>query len=331
MNHKLRSLFKKARWATAASPCAAFTLIELLVVIAIIAILAALLLPALAAAKSKAQKTQCANGEKQLYLGINLFTSDHYEMFPPAGFAGGAEGALGGTQLSWDSYINRYIGGSAPNSQLLSGTVDVDMSPKILFCPADPKKTINWAVVAGEDLFGRRTYAMPYAGPAGAPNSGSPYLQASTTATGGGRVRYDLSAGTTFNVGVYWADTSLPSDWDAKSFKTAIVTDPSGTLLLVEQSMNQNLVGNIWPCVSIGPENSEYGYMLSQINDIATLPSEGTTAQVTMGSFLYKAHGNRFNYLFHDGHVESLSTNATIGNRGTLALPQGMWTINPKD
>jgi prepilin-type N-terminal cleavage/methylation domain-containing protein len=140
MNHNLRSLFKRGRRATVAAPRAAFTLIELLVVIAIIAILAALLLPALAAAKSKAQKTQCANGEKQLYLGINLFTGDHSEIFPPAGFAGGPQGSLSGTTLTWDSYINRYIGGHANNGMLLSGALDPEMSPKSLALPRRPQQ-----------------------------------------------------------------------------------------------------------------------------------------------------------------------------------------------
>jgi len=59
-----------------------FTLIELLVVIAIIAILAAMLLPALSAAKQRAQALKCVSNLKQLTLAGVIYANDFGKALP---------------------------------------------------------------------------------------------------------------------------------------------------------------------------------------------------------------------------------------------------------
>ncbi len=67
-----------------------FTLIELLVVVAIIAILAALLLPALSAARIRAQGVVCLSRHKQIGLAMHLYAAD-FDGFVPTGLPTSAD------------------------------------------------------------------------------------------------------------------------------------------------------------------------------------------------------------------------------------------------
>jgi prepilin-type N-terminal cleavage/methylation domain-containing protein len=136
----------------------AFTLIELLVVIAIIAILASLLLPALSAAKAKAQRIACVNNLRQLAQTLFLYADDHTDQLPANGY--GSDLTLAGTRL--------WVVGNQHTDPPSFTNLDYLISPKyalfadylrtaaIYKCPAD-RSVVE---IGGQSLPKLRTYSL---------------------------------------------------------------------------------------------------------------------------------------------------------------------------
>ncbi|MBC8095706.1 MAG: hypothetical protein H7Y43_07825, partial [Akkermansiaceae bacterium] len=191
-------------------------------------------------------------------------------------------------------YLNPYIGGTAPASDLNLGISSSPGIPKILKCPADKIEiTISWA------SFGqRRSYSM----------NGDNRLPA-------GASRPPIPS---HGVGIHLSGPggSIPPA-EPPGYKASIIADAAGTILLTEQPKGGNIAGNDYPSYSRGPKGP---YMDEQT------PFQIPTGDPRRhGEAAYKHHGNRFVYLFHDGHSEVLKVEQTIGS-GTLLAPKGMWT-----
>jgi type II secretory pathway pseudopilin PulG len=134
MKHNLRPMARKSQ------AIRGFT--ELLVVIAIIAILAAMLLPALQAAKIKAQVTQSLNNLKQMQLGWQMYSGDNSDFMLPNAPLGATDAAswCGGTGEDWNY--------SPANTNVLQYTTSIlgaymGNQINVYNCPGDNIPSLN--------------------------------------------------------------------------------------------------------------------------------------------------------------------------------------------
>src|SRR5215469_12829595 len=104
-----------------------FTLVELLVVIAIIAILAALLLPALTAAKQRAQVARCTSNFRQIGVALTVYVGDNNDCVPSSLNFGVLPNNI---PMAVADVTNDYVYGGVAKSLAIP-------NPQVFWCPSD--------------------------------------------------------------------------------------------------------------------------------------------------------------------------------------------------
>jgi len=255
----------------------AFTLIELLVVIAIIAILAALLLPALAAAKARAQLARCVNNDKELGLGVNIYIGDSSDVYP--GSASGNE--YGPALEDWIYWRLTYpvINGivmSPDKSPILKCLGNSVGSTNIFRCPLDQNDTYR---------NGGTTYEPD-----------GPYIFSYEITS------FDINKGAVYGITTIMDNTGKAGPVGrAYRFKSTEVHNPANKLMVVEPVMALTL-NEDEPAVEAASSKPDW---IGQCGRFQPFNTDVTA----LDNFLTVRHNQRSTATFIDGHTEVIGQN----------------------
>ena len=148
-----------------------FTLVELLVVIGIIALLISILLPALNAAKERANRVKCASNLRQIGQGLLLYANDNKGQYPRVRYQIGAapNAFTGGGTLTVPDPFGPQVQVNDVTACLFLLIRNADLNPEVFVCPSSnqDKDTLNGLPAASRANFTSSnnlsySYAQPY-------------------------------------------------------------------------------------------------------------------------------------------------------------------------
>ncbi len=270
-----------------------FTLVELVVVISIIAILIGLLLAGLRVAKRAAHSAVCQNNLRQYGLALRMYADDA-QAYPPYQMSD----TEGGNQLYWEDRLQPYTKTTIVPDFVWSRTLAMGAAAwpvGIYLCP-------SYARLGGQISNYGSSYGY---------NVGSEAVLMSGRGLGG----VALVAAESLPNPVHPGPTEL------RPVRENEVVAPSDMIAVADAQLLA-LPGCIYPLLGYdwlaSPSLPRIGIPLVLRVNLA--PWHCTRDDTNTAPFILARHGGRWNVVFCDNHVESLTTKALFDPRQDAVL-----------
>jgi len=191
-----------------------FTLVELLVVIGIIALLISILLPALNAARERANRVKCAANLRSIGQGIMLYANDNKGVYPRVTASAGGGYSQFGTAAGTDPFtLSNDV--TAAMFMLVRYS---DLNPEVFVCPSsnnDKDSMSNQPAISRINFSAKNNLSYSYAHPYPDTAAATSGYKLNQSLTSGFAVAADINCGTTGtndNVNAPTSATAVPTE-----------------------------------------------------------------------------------------------------------------------